>query len=171
MPKAKNVKYIVIHCSAGWGDVDSIKRFWKETLKWRSVGYHRFIDDLGKVHKLAKFSEFTNGVKGWNGECIHISYQGGVEKNNVNKARDTRTYQQKHSIIECINEALDWLESEGVNTELGISVVGHRDFSPDRDGSGVIESWERIKECPSFDAIEEYKSFTSPNMREKLPKK
>ena len=35
-------------------------------------------------------------------------------------------------------------------------VVGHRDLSPDLNGNGVIEKFERIKECPCFDAIPEF---------------
>jgi N-acetylmuramoyl-L-alanine amidase len=30
-------------------------------------------------------------------------------------------------------------------------IVGHRDLSPDKDGDGMVERWEWMKECPSFD--------------------
>ncbi len=33
-------------------------------------------------------------------------------------------------------------------------VVGHRDFSPDLDGDGVIEPHEFLKLCPCFDAAQ-----------------
>lgn len=32
----------------------------------------------------------------------------------------------------------------------GAAVRGHRDYSPDKDGDGVIESFEWIKICPGF---------------------
>ena len=35
-------------------------------------------------------------------------------------------------------------------------IQGHRDFSPDTNHNGVVDPWERIKECPCFDAIPEY---------------
>jgi N-acetyl-anhydromuramyl-L-alanine amidase AmpD len=33
-------------------------------------------------------------------------------------------------------------------------IQGHRDFSPDKNRNGKVDPWERIKECPCFDAIE-----------------
>ena len=38
-------------------------------------------------------------------------------------------------------------------------IRGHRDFSPDLNGNGTIEPNEWIKDCPSFDAREEYKNL------------
>ena len=35
-------------------------------------------------------------------------------------------------------------------------ICGHRDFSPDKNGNGVIDPWEYIKACPCFDARHEY---------------
>lgn len=169
MPKPNKVKWIVIHCSAGFGDVDSVKRFWKEQLGWKNPGYHRFIDEDGTIHKLENYAEVTNGVRGFNNQCIHICYKGGVDKNNVNKAKDTRTLQQKLTIQHCISDVLLWLEKNGVEVTEDINVVGHRDFSTDKNGSGVIESWERIKECPSFDAIPEYSLWSAENVRNRLP--
>ena len=33
-------------------------------------------------------------------------------------------------------------------------VMGHREFSPDKNGDGEIEPQEWIKACPSFDVLE-----------------
>ena len=30
-------------------------------------------------------------------------------------------------------------------------ILGHRDFSPDRNGNGHVEPFEWLKECPGFD--------------------
>ena len=38
-------------------------------------------------------------------------------------------------------------------------ICGHRDFSPDLNGNGIIEPWEWMKACPCFDAIDEYQSL------------
>lgn len=171
MPKPQDVKYIVIHCSAGFGDIESVKRFWSNKLGWRSPGYHRFIDEDGTIHKLSEYKSITNGVKGFNQNSIHICYKGGVDKKNINKAKDTRTDRQKLMIKHCISDVLLWLEKNGVEINKNINVLGHRDFSLDKNASGVIESWERIKECPSFDAIPEYNLWSSENVRNKLPNK
>jgi len=158
MPLAKDIKTIVIHCSAGFGNRQSIEAFWK-SKGWRSPGYHRLIETNGTIQKLVSFAAFTNGVQGHNSTTLHICYIGGVEKvGAVFKAKDTRTPTQKAAIIACILEAQNWLKQNGVDTSK-ITIKGHRDFSPDQNHDGIIASWERIKECPSFDAIPEYKSL------------
>jgi len=153
------IKYIVIHCTAGYGDVSAIKRFWftpksKGGLGWKQVGYHYFIYTDGTVEQLAPIAEVTNGVSGHNSNSVHIAYQGGVDPNNVRKAVDTRTAEQKEAILKVIGEVYRELEKHLPVDD--IKILGHRDFSPDKNGNGVIDSWERIKECPSFDAIPEY---------------
>lgn len=151
----RSIKNIVIHCTAGHGNLESIQRFWRDVRKWKSPGYHYFIDYDGTVTRLAPLHSVTNGVAGHNSNSIHIAYRGGVSKTNVNKAEDTRTQEQKEAIIKTIQEVLFHLKH--TQSISNVAILGHRDFSPDKNGNGVIDSWERIKECPSFDAIPEYK--------------
>jgi len=160
MRTAKGIKYIAIHCSAGFGKLPSIEAFWK-SKGWKSPGYHRLIDVDGTIHNLLAFSKTSNGVLGFNEQTINICYIGGVEnigttKKPIWKADDTRTEAQKTAIKTCIIEAEHWLQQNG-NTNK-IIIQGHRDFSPDLNKNGIIESWERIKECPSFDAKKEYQT-------------
>lgn len=155
MRTGKDIKDIFIHCSAGYGSIESIQKFWK-SLGWNSPGYHLIIDLDGKVHQLQPFTKYSNGVKGFNTSAINISYIGGVEKTNVTKALDSRTPQQKAALLNAIKTAIKWVESNG-GSKSQLRIRGHRDVSPDKNGNGIIESWERIKECPSFDAIPEYK--------------
>lgn len=161
MPKPQEVEAITIHCTAGFGSIESIKKYWKEVLGWKSPGYHIIIDLYGKLHIIAPFENYTNGVKGKNGKLIHISYIGGVEKKgNKYIGKDTRNEAQKRGIIEAIEMAQEWLAKNGI-CPCKIPIKGHRDFSPDLNKNGIIDSWERIKECPSFDAIPEYKNLTT----------
>lgn len=170
MNRAKRIKYIVIHCTAGFGDVESIQKFWRETLKWKNPGYHVVIDEDGTINYLHPFDKNSNGVKGYNGECLHISYIGGVEKKNYKKAKDTRTGHQKTSIDAVIREMLEWLETNGNKNACDeVMILGHRDFSPDVNNDNLIHSWERIKECPSFDAIPEYRWMFNGDIQHKLP--
>jgi N-acetylmuramoyl-L-alanine amidase len=155
----KNINTIFIHCTAGYGNVAAMKKFWK-TLGWRSPGYHLVVDELGNIEAIHPFTLPSNGVKGQNSNSIHISYIGGVDKKNVNKSVDTRTALQKAGLIKAIGLAIDWIESTG-GSKINLQIKGHRDASPDQNGDGVIASWERIKECPSFDAIPEYKHLLS----------
>lgn len=158
MRTAKGIKYIAIHCSAGFGNRASIEAFWK-TKGWKSPGYHRLIEVDGTIHNLLDFSKTSNGVLGFNEQTLNICYIGGVENKGtaqkpIWKAKDTRTEAQKTAIKSCIKEAQEWLKNNA-NTNK-IIIQGHRDFSPDLNKNGIIESWERIKECPSFDAKKEY---------------
>jgi len=147
------IKRIFIHCSAGFGDVESIKRYWK-SIGWKSPGYHRIIAEDGEVFQLAPYEQVTNGVKYYNSSSVHICYIGGVDKANVHKAKDTRTEAQKEALICEIENALLYLKQFQSIAE--VKILGHRDISTDKNLNGKVDSWERIKECPSFDAIPEY---------------
>jgi N-acetylmuramoyl-L-alanine amidase len=111
------------------------------------------------VVKLNPISTITNGVKNFNSKSIHIAYQGGVDRANVSKAVDTRTEAQKAAILDVIFEVLE--ELKPLQDISGIKIMGHRDISPDKNLNGLVDPWERIKECPSFDAIPEYGWITA----------
>ena len=168
--KAVDINYIVVHCSAGFSGKAGIQKFWKEVLGWNSPGYHFLVEPDGTIHKLSPLHKPTNGVRSYNDEAIHICYIGGVEKvGDKYNAKDTRTPEQKHAIQKCIVEAITWLYENGKDVEEDLLVLGHRDFSEDKNGNGIIESWERIKECPSFDAIREYRIYSATNQKMVLP--
>jgi N-acetylmuramoyl-L-alanine amidase len=153
----RHIKFIVIHCSAGHGDLASVKRFWKDTLKWKTGGYHKWVDYDGSITDLYDLNTVTNGVRGFNNHSIHICYRGGINR-ATRKAEDTRTEDQKAGLLNAIHQVLTQLkQTQNVN---GIVILGHRDFSTDQNKNGVIESWERIKECPCFDTKPEYKWIT-----------
>lgn len=176
MPNAKKVNGIVIHCSAGFGNIESIKKFWKDVLGWKTGGYHIIIDLDGNINQLVPFDAVTNGVANHNSDRIHICYIGGVE--NVGKDRngqivwkgkDTRNDSQRLALHRAINKAINWLKENGKDVENNFEVNGHYDFSTDQNKDGVIQSWERIKECPSFNASMEYDPYTSKDRKGKLP--
>jgi len=131
------IKYIVIHCTATQPNTkkEAILNYWKNTLKWKSVGYHRLIDANGIIHELANYDQITNGVKGYNSESIHFSYIGGIDE--AGRPKDTRTIKQKESLLYLVEKAKKKYP-EAI-------VLGHKDFK------GVV------KACPSFDAKSEYK--------------
>ena len=43
-----------------------------------------------------------------------------------------------------------------------MDVLGHRDTSPDKDGNGIVERWEWLKECPCFEVKDEFVNFLRP---------
>lgn len=155
MRTGKDITHIFIHCTAGYGDVKAIRKYWR-SLKWKTDGYHKLIDLDGSIYNLVDFQNASNGVAGFNSKAIHISYIGGVDKKNYNKAVDSRTPEQKEALLIAIEDAIQWVHAYGGNIKK-LKILGHRDISPDKNLNGIVDSNERIKECPSFDAIPEYK--------------
>jgi N-acetylmuramoyl-L-alanine amidase len=180
MSRAKKIKYIVIHCTAGFKSAFAVQDYFTRSKDkggrgWRTGGYHRIVETNGAIAEMYDFSRVTNGVRDYNSEAIHISYVGGISRGGYNagkyNAEDTRTFDQKISIEKCIIEALEWLHDNGKDITKDLMILGHRDFSTDKNGNNIIESWERIKECPCFDAIEEYNGlYGATNSTTMLPK-
>ena len=135
---------IVIHCSATMegrpftvDDIDKMHR----RLGWNGVGYHYVIKLDGTSQVGRQMDTIGSHVQGHNSKSIGICYIGGIGANG--KAKDTRTEAQKVTLQKLI-------------TELRIKYpaakfVGHRDLSPDKDGDGVVEPHEWLKQCPCFD--------------------
>lgn len=162
MPKAKNVKYIVEHCSAGYGSVEAILNYHHNKLGWVNPGYHVIIDREGTSYYVHPFDETANGVRGFNHQCIHVCYIGGVEKGNYSRAKDTRTKKQKEKMLEVELDIMSWLVNNGKrDIHEDLLICGHRDFSPDKNLNGMVDSRERIKECPSYDTIPDKKWLSS----------
>lgn len=88
----------------------------------------------------------SNGVKGYNHESINVAYMGGISRSG--NPIDNRTDEQKATLRELLTE----LKQRYPDAK----ILGHRDISPDLNHNGKVDIWERIKECPCFDAIPEY---------------
>lgn len=169
------IKYIVIHCTAGHQPAEKVQDYFtrpksKGGRGWNTGGYHLIIEKDGTIKAMYDFERVTNGVRGFNSESIHISYVGGVDPEDVNKAVDTRTDAQKKSLHLAIQKAIKWLKGNGKDITNDLKILGHRDFSKDKNGNGSIDPGERIKECPSFEVKEEYGYlYSSPDTYSKLP--
>ena len=147
----RNIKYLVVHCTAGPQDqtTASIKKYWKNSLGWKNVGYHFLISKDGSYERVASDDTVTNGVAGYNSVSMHISYKGGVDKKG--NGLDNRTPEQKKTLVTLLKT---------LRAKYPKAIIqGHRDFSPDKNKNGKIEPWEFIKICPSFDAKTEYKNI------------
>ena len=120
--------------------------FKKQPQSGRICGYHFVVLPDGTIETGRFLSEIGAHVSGQNSRSIGICYVGGLDANG--KAADTRTPEQK--------EALIWLLKHLVVMFPNATIKGHRDYSPDLNGDGIIEPWEYIKECPCFNAAIEY---------------
>lgn len=143
---------IIIHCSA----TDWTKDYTEEDLERdhnarginSPMGYHRYIRVNGNTILGRSF-----GVKGahalpYNDDSIGICYEGGLKEGGKNwrDAEDTRTEQQKASLLENILCAVNWVLANKPGYE--IEIIGH----------GQLEGV--TKECPCFDAKNEYSWIT-----------
>ncbi|MBB4034895.1 N-acetyl-anhydromuramyl-L-alanine amidase AmpD [Dysgonomonas hofstadii] len=140
----RKINKIIIHCAAtkegqNFTVADITK--WHKARGFATIGYHYVIYLDGSVHTGRPESQIGAHVQGQNSDSIGICYIGGVDLNG--KPKDTRTQAQK--------EALKKLVKELKAKYPGATVLGHRDYSPDRNGDGIIEEWEWMKACPSFD--------------------
>lgn len=146
----RQIERIFIHCTAGNQNatVEDLMREFK-AKGWRNSGYHYLILTNGAIHQLLPDLEISNGVQGYNSTAINVAYTGGIDRNG--KAVDNRTEEQKKSLVSLLKSLRERYPKA--------RIMGHRDISPDKNGNGIVDSWERIKECPCFDAIVEYKNI------------
>lgn len=153
----RTLNLIVVHCSATQEgqdlDVNDLKEM-HLAKGWSDIGYHYVITLDGKIQAGRPIEKVGAHVRGHNSQSVGICYIGGIKKggdpNKAADAKDTRTPQQK-AALEIIVRSLKTVFPSIKNT------VGHRDLSPDINGDGTIQASERLKQCPSFDAIPEYK--------------
>jgi N-acetyl-anhydromuramyl-L-alanine amidase AmpD len=149
----RNINYIVLHCSATKkgqpvtvADIES----WHKARGFKKIGYHYVVYENGETHKGRDIAEAGAHVEGHNSDSIGICYTGGLDA-VTGKPADTRTEKQKKAI----RELLQTLKKQFP----AVVILGHRDFSKDKNQNGVIDPYERIKECPCFDAKPEYKDI------------
>ena len=149
-PKSRNINLIVVHCSATRENLDYTPEMLVRDHKARgfnAAGYHFYIRKSGQRVALRPLQLAGAHVTGFNRDSIGVCYEGGCDVSG--KAKDTRTPQQKESLIALLRElVMHYRDAE---------ICGHRDLSPDQDGDGVIEPQEWIKMCPCFDAKKEYR--------------
>lgn len=143
----RKIERIFVHCTASHqtASVNDIKNEFKRK-GWKNPGYHYIVDPGGAIHQLLDDDKVSNGVRGYNQTSINVAYIGGIDAEG--KAMDNRTGPQKKALA----KLLRLLRSRYPDAV----ILGHRDISPDTNGNGTVDPWERIKECPCFDAKTEY---------------
>lgn len=145
----RKIDYIAIHCSATIEGEDlgvTTFRAWHKRKGWSDIGYHFVVTLNGKIEIGRPIEEIGAHVKGFNSNSIGIVYTGGLDK--ARNPKDTRTPEQKESLLILI-KTLKKMFPNAI-------VQGHRDFSPDKNGDGIISKNEWLKSCPCFDARLEY---------------
>ena len=138
------MKYLTIHCAATpeGRDVKAAQINEWDKVKFGQTSYHWVVELNGnKVRGLADNKKGAH-VGGHNTGNIGVCYVGGVAK-DAKTVKDTRTDAQKKALRELVGEYKKLYP--------GIKVMGHRDWSPDKNKDGKIPPDEWMKGCPSFD--------------------
>lgn len=139
----RKINTIVIHCSATPEGMTYPLESLRADHKKRGfvdVGYHYYIRKDGTVQEGRPLNQIGAHAKGYNTGSIGICYEGGLDASR--KPKDTRTEAQKKSMLVLLKATLRLYPTIR-------RIVGHRDL-PDVK-----------KDCPCFDAIEEYKNLIS----------
>ena len=140
----RRITTLVIHCTATRADIDFTQKDLLRSHRARGmkmIGYHFFIRKDGYIWSTRPLDMVGAHALGHNQDSIGIAYEGGLDARG--QPADTRTQQQKHSLRALIRT----LRKDFPITK----VCGHRDLSPDRNGNGVVEYHEWLKQCPCFD--------------------
>ena len=148
----RKINHLVVHCSATKAGqkvtVQDIEK-WHKARGYRKIGYHYVIYLDGSIKAGRSEDEIGAHVQGSNANSIGICYVGGLDA--AGKPPDTRTEQQRAALLYLLQRLKEKYPDA--------RIVGHRDFSPDLNGNGIIESWEWMKACPCFDASGEYQNL------------
>jgi N-acetylmuramoyl-L-alanine amidase len=138
LPVDRTITEIIVHCTATPEGkdytVDDIRR-WHKEQGWSDIGYHYVIYRDGSIHEGRNVKYSGAHCTGHNANSIGVVYIGGVSKDGKT-AKDTRTKAQKRALLQVMRTLRAAYPSA--------RIYGHRDFAK--------------KDCPSFDAREEYKS-------------
>jgi len=144
----RTIKEIIIHCTATpEGREYTVEQIRADHKKqgWSDIGYHYVLYRNGHVEPGRDVDLIgAHCMKGGhNTYSIGIAYVGGVENKpgipySLQKSKDTRTLAQKAAFLSLLMD-LRKLYPQA-------KIYGHHDFDPGKD-------------CPCFDAKEEYKKI------------
>lgn len=137
---------IAIHCTAtreGRSYDATIIDEWHRNLGWAGIGYHYVIHLDGSIEAGRPEGAVGSHIAGHNSNTVAVVYVGGLDAQG--RPKDTRTFEQKAAMAQLVRH----LAAKYRKTLKKIG--GHRDWSPDKDGDGIIEKHEWLKDCPCFD--------------------
>lgn len=134
----RRIDKIIVHCTATPANRDvSVKDItrWHKARGFNTIGYHYVVYLDGSIHKGRSIESVGAHCTGQNAHSIGVCYVGGLDL--AGKPSDTRTPMQKVGLMKILKELhLQFPEA---------SIHGHREFA--------------AKDCPCFDAQQEYKQL------------
>ena len=145
------INKIIIHCTANRTPcrltLSDFKRIALEAGHC-NYSYHYYVFEDGTVKEGQAISQPGTHCKGHNKTSIGVVYVGGLDADG--RPCDTRTPQQKQALLQLVTKLILMYRCD---------VWGHRDLSRDKNGDGRITPDEYVKQCPCFNAHQEYHSI------------
>ena len=133
----REITDIVIHCSASKNGDARVTRAvidgWHRARGWYGIGYHYVIHVDGGLAEGRPLEQIGAHVQGSNAKSIGICMVGT----------------DRFSLAQWAALA-DLVAALGARFPRAI-VQGHRDYSPDLNGDGLIDRRDWLKICPGFD--------------------
>lgn len=137
----RKINLIVVHCTGTEEgedvSVQAIRNYHVNHNGWRDIGYHYVIYRDGTVHDGRDINISGGHCRGYNSHSIGIVYVGGCPKGHLDQSKDTRTPQQKATLLRLLKDMRKMYPNA--------KIVGHKDLN--KTG------------CPAFDAKNEYKNI------------
>lgn len=174
----RKINAIILHCAATpngkaftAADIDRMHKargFKRDSQAVRNfnpelkhIGYHYVIEIDGNVSTGRHVEEIGAHVQGSNAKSIGICIIGTDKFTRAQWESLRNTVIATAGMIK--NTAIMEVDTAlSAYKDMGISVKGHRDFSPDLNGDGIIQRNEWIKNCPCFDVSKWLKAGMLP---------
>jgi hypothetical protein len=172
----RSINLIVIHCSAtpsgrsigadparvidGWHKARGFRRrpdIPKECRPHlKHIGYHGVIDVDGRFHAGRCFDEVGAHAAQFNAHSVGLCLVGGVEREGRYTAAQWETLawvvtERAATLRIPLQRARRVAKATAPGYSMVAGICGHRDLSPDKNGSGLAEPFEWLKTCPGFD--------------------
>ena len=149
----RNIRYIVVHCTATSQDVSlkALQKTWKEKTNDKTPPYHYLIRSDGELKRLVHENCIEGGDFSQNIPCIHVAFTGGINKEG--QACDNRTKRQNDALFKKLVELSDkYSEAEIVGA---VEISSQAETSPCFD----VKKWMReytpdFLEQPFFESLE-----------------
>lgn len=136
----RKINLIVVHCTATEEGEDYSVEWIRKVHKskgYSDIGYHYVIYRDGSLHVGRNINLVGAHARGFNTGSIGVVYVGGCPKGDLKHNKDTRTPQQKETLLHLLKDLRKMYPHA--------RIVGHKDLN----ATG----------CPSFDAKTEYKDL------------
>lgn len=153
------------HAARGFKRTHAASKVYASDLP--SIGYHWVIDLDGTVLPGRHPCEVGAHAAQFNASSLSIALVGGAERTGKYTSAQwdaLRTLVQAIGVaynVPLVPPTRHYLMPDAYTEQDGI--CGHRDLSPDKDGSGLVEPFEWLKTCPGFDVSHWLKNGLVPD--------